>query len=250
MWLLKRLWLFILTNIAVIALFSIALFAIERVFWINISAMSGQSYLGLLIYAAMFGFIGSFFSLAISRWMAKKAYGITPFTSEEAFRLTGKEKLVYDTVVEIAERHHIKTPEVGIYNSPDPNAFATWATKNSALVAVSTGLLHHMNEREVEWVVAHEMAHVLNGDMVTMTLIQWVMNTFVIFFARIIAEIINSRTDGKLWVFGYMAVYIWLQILLGILAGLVINAFSRWREYHADAGSARYVGKEKMIVTI
>jgi len=246
----KRIGLFFLTNIAVIFLFSIALIVIELVFWISIRDMSGQSYIGLLIYAAMFWFIGSFFSLSISRWTAKRAYGIIPFSSEDISKLSGKELLVYNTVLEISERAHIKIPEVGIYNSPDPNAFATGPSKNKSLVAVSTGLLHHMNEREVEWVVAHEMAHVLNWDMVTMTLIQWVMNTFVIFFARIIAEIVNSRTDGKLGVWGYYAVYIWLQLLLWIIASLVVNKFSRWREFHADAGSARYVGKEKMIAAL
>jgi len=250
MWLLKRIGLFVLTNIAVIFLFSIALVVIERVFGINISAMSGQSYTGLLIYAAIFWFIGSFFSLSISRWTAKRAYGIVPFSNEDISNLSWKELLVYNTVSEIAERSHIKIPEVWIYNSPDPNAFATWPSKNKSLVAVSTGLLNHMNEREIEGVVAHEMAHILNGDMVTMTLIQWVMNTFVIFFARIIAEIVNSRTDGKLGVWGYYTVYIGLQLVLWVIASLVVNKFSRWREFHADAGSARYVWKDKMIAAL
>jgi len=247
MWIAKRIGLFVLTNIAVIFLFSIALIIIERAFWINISAMSGQSYTWLLIYAAMFWFIWSFFSLSISRWTAKRAYGIVPFTHDDISHLKWKELLVYNTVSEIAERYNIKTPEVGIYNAQDPNAFATGPSKNKSLVAVSTWLLNHMNEREIEGVVAHEMAHILNGDMVTMTLIQWVMNTFVIFFARIIAEIVNSRTDGKLWVWWYYAVYIGLQLVLWVIASLVVNKFSRWREFHADAGSARYVWKEKMI---
>lgn len=246
----KRIGLFVLTNIAVIFLFSIALFAIERIFGINISQMSGQSYTWLLIYAAMFWFIGAFFSLTISRWTAKRAYGIVPFTPETAGMLTWKEKLVYDTVQSIAEKYNITMPEVGIYNAQDPNAFATWPSKNKSLVAVSTWLLHYMNEQEIEWVVAHEMAHILNGDMVTMTLVQWVMNTFVIFFARIIAEIINSRTDGKLWAWGYMWTYIALQLVLWILASIVVMKFSRWREFHADAGSAHYVGKEKMIASL
>lgn len=247
MWILKRIGLFILTNIAVIFLFSVAILIIERVFGINISAASGQSYTWLLIYAALFGFIWSFFSLSISRFMAKKAYGIVPFSIEQAAHLTGKEKLVYETVKTIAENNHITIPEVWIYESKDPNAFATGPSKNKSLVAVSTGLLSHMNEREIEGVVAHEMAHVLNGDMVTMTLVQWVMNTFVIFFARIIAQIIDSRTDGKLWGLWYAAVYIWLQIVLWILASIVVMKFSRFREFHADAGSARFVWKQKMI---
>lgn len=250
MWIFKRIGLFLLTNIAVIFLFSVIVFLIEIIFWISIRDMAGQGYMGLLIYAAMFGFIGSFFSLSISRWSAKRAYWIVPFSAEDISELSGKEALVYNTVVEIAERHNITMPEVGIYQSQDPNAFATWPSKNKSLVAVSTGLLAHMNEREIEWVVAHEMAHILNGDMVTMTLLQWVMNTFVIFFARIIADIVNSRTDGKLWAFGYFAVYMILQIILWIFASLIVNKFSRWREFHADAGSARYVGKEKMIAAL
>jgi len=244
---LKRVGLFILTNIAVIFLFSIALYLIKIIFWIDVIAMSGESYTWLLIYAWLFGFIGSFFSLSISRWSAKRAYRIIPFSSEQISSLRGKEKLVYETVLEIAERHKIQTPEVWIYNSKSPNAFATGPSKNKSLVAVSTWLLDLMDNNEIEGVVAHEMAHILNGDMVTMTLLQWVMNTFVIFFARIIAEIVNSRTDWKLGWFGYMAVYIWLQLLLWILASLVTMWFSRYREFRADEGSSRYVGKEKMI---
>jgi len=197
MWFLKRIGLFVLTNIAVIFLFSIALFAIERIFGISISQMSGQSYTGLLIYAAMFGFIWAFFSLSISRWTAKRAYGIVPFTIEQAAMLSWKEKLVYETVKTISESHNIRIPEVWIYDSQDPNAFATGPSKNKSLVAVSTGLLHYMDESEIEWVVAHEMAHVLNGDMVTMTLVQWVMNTFVIFFALIIAQLWWNLVDGE-----------------------------------------------------
>lgn len=212
--------------------------------------MSGQSYTGLLIYAAIFGFVGSFFSLSISRWTAKRAYGITPFSEDDIANLSGKEKLVYDTVLQISQDNGIKTPEVGIYDAVDPNAFATGPGKNKSLVAVSTGLLSHMNEGEIEWVVAHEMAHVLNGDMVTMTLVQGVMNTFVIFFARILAQIVDNVTDGKLGQIGYFAVYMWLQLLLGILASIVVMAFSRWREFRADAGSARFVGREKMIAAL
>lgn len=246
----RRIGLFLLTNIAVIFLFSVIIIIIEKVFGISISQMAGTSYVGLLIYSAIFGFLGAFFSLFISRWSAKKAYGIIPVSSQHLFQLSQKEKLVYDTVVNIAAKHGIKTPEIGFYNAQDPNAFATWATKNSSLVAVSSWLLETMNEREIEAVVAHEMAHILNGDMVTMTLLSGVMNTFVIFFARIVAELINSRTDGKLGWIGYQAVYLVLQIVLGIFASLVIMAFSRHREFKADEGSARYVGREKMIAAL
>lgn len=250
MWIFKRLGLFLLTNIAVIFLFSIAIYLIKVLFWIDVLAASWEDYVWLLIYAALFGFIGSFFSLAISRWTAKRIYKITPFSQQDIEMLTWKPKLVYNIVAEIAERNHIKTPEVGVYASKDPNAFATGPSKNKSLVAVSTGLLDHMNDREIEWVVAHEMAHIINGDMVTMTLLQWVMNTFVIFFARIIAEIINNRTDGKLGWFWYFAVYIGLQIVLWIIASTVVMKFSRYREFKADEGSARFVGKEKMIAAL
>ena len=247
MTMLKRIFLFWLVNIAVIALFSIILFVLQAVFWIDVAAMAGEWYVWLLIYAAIFWFLWAFFSLFISRWMAKRAYGITPLTESDLYSLSKKEKLVWDTVMEISNKHGINMPEVGIYTSQDPNAFATWATKNSSLVAVSTGLLDLMSDDEVEAVVAHEMAHILNGDMVTMTLLQGVMNTFVIFFARIIAEFINARTDGKLGVFGFMAVYIVLQIILWLLASIVVMAFSRHREFRADEGASRYVWKEKMI---
>ena len=170
--------------------------------------------------------------------------------NEDIGSLSSKERLVYNTVVDIAQKHNITTPEIGFYQAQDPNAFATGATKNSSLVAVSSGLLNMMSEQEIEAVIAHEMSHILNGDMVTMTLLSGVMNTFVIFFARIIAEIVDSRTDGKLGWIGYQAVYIILQIILGIFASLVIMAFSRHREFKADAGSAKLVGKEKMIAAL
>lgn len=243
----KRFFLFALVNIAVIFLFSIILFLLQVFFGINIAEMAGQGYGGLLIYAGVFGFLWAFFSLFISKWMAKRAYGITPLKESDLYSLSRKEKLVWDTVMQIANKHGITMPEVGIYESQDPNAFATWATKNSSLVAVSTGLLNLMTEDEVEAVVAHEMAHILNGDMVTMTLLQGVMNTFVIFFARIIAEFINSRTEGKLGQFWFFGVYVVLQIVLGIFASIVVMAFSRHREFRADEGASRYVGKEKMI---
>ena len=243
----KRIFLFGLMNIAVLFLFSLILFALQFFFGIDVVEMSGEGYIGLLIYAGIFGFLWSFFSLFISKWMAKRAYGITPLTEADLYQLSKKEKLVWDTVMEIANKHGITMPEVWIYNSQDPNAFATWATKNSSLVAVSTGLLDLMNEDEIEAVVAHEMAHILNGDMVTMTLLQGVMNTFVIFFARIIAEFIDSRTDGKLGVFWFMWVYIFLQIILWLFASLVVMWFSRHREFRADEGAGRFVGKEKMI---
>jgi heat shock protein HtpX len=147
----------------------------------------------------------------------------------------------------LSERNHITMPEVGIYVDTDPNAFATWATKNSSLVAVSTGLLNTMDKNAIEWVIWHEMSHILNWDMVTMTLLQWILNTFVIFFARIIANIVSNIVDEKLSFLVYILVDILLQILFWILASFVIMWFSRHREYKADEWSARFVWKEKMI---
>jgi heat shock protein HtpX len=138
-------------------------------------------------------------------------------------------------------------PEVGIYIDTDPNAFATWATKNSSLVAVSTGLLNTMDKDAIEWVIGHEMAHILNGDMITMALLQWVVNTFVIFLSKIIANIVSSAVDERLSFLIYIVVDITLQILLGILASFVVMWFSRHREFKADEWSAKFVWKEKMI---
>ena len=179
--------------------------------------------------------------------MAKRAYKPVLITAETANNLSKKEYLVWETVERLAESNWIKMPEVGIYEDSEPNAFATGATKNSSLVCVSSGLLESMDEGAIEWVVGHEMAHILNGDMVTMTLLQWVVNTFVIFAARILANLFDSFTDGKFWAWGYMWINILLQILLGFLASLITSKFSRYREFRADEGSARFLGKEKMI---
>ena len=190
----------------------------------------------------------------MSRWMAKKAYSIELVTINEYNSLDSKQKIVYDLVKDISERNHINMPEVGFYISNEPNAFATWATKNSSLVAVSSGLLNTMEKNEIEWVIAHEMAHILNWDMVTMTLLQWVLNTFVIFISRVLAWIVDTylnkweKSDWPSWA------YIWLSILFeiifGILASLIAMWFSRHREYRADAWSANIVWKEKMIAAL
>ena len=244
---LKRIGLFVLTNIAIIAVITIVIMIVEKVFGIQVSGGPWSSYTAIFIYSMIVWFSGAFLSLAISRWMAKRSYGITPITIEQAANLTGKERIVWQTVEELAERNHIKMPEVGIYEDSEPNAFATWATKNSSLVAVSTGLLNSMDEGAIEGVVGHEMAHILNGDMVTMTLLQWVVNTFVIFAARILANIFDTVTDGKFGWLGYVAINIALQLMFGVLASLITMKFSRYREFRADAGSAQFVWKDKMI---
>ena len=249
----KRIAIFLLTNIAVLATIMISLSVIQAVFGINVTGY-GWSYLGIFIFALVVWFAGSFISLALSKYMAKMAYKINLATKQNFDALDEKQKLVFTTVEDLAQRHNIKTPEIGFYISPEPNAFATGASKNSSLVAVSSGLLDMMNADEIEWVVAHEMAHVLNGDMVTMALVQWVLNTFVVFFSRIIANIIDNfvqgeeESTGPSWV--YYVSSIVLDIIFGIFASLVAMKFSRYREFRADYGSAQYVWKRKMIAAL
>lgn len=203
-----------------------------------------------MLYALIFGMLGSFFSLFISKWSAKKAYDIQ-ILDENSASSDPKLLLIYKTTERIARENNIKMPEVGYYESTDVNAFATGASKNSSLVAFSTALLNQMSEDEIEGVVGHEMAHILNGDMVTLTLIQGVMNAFVIFLAKIVAEAIDkffSSDDGEgLGLIAYNLVYIGLQIVFGFLASFVVMYFSRKREYRADEGGAKYTSKAKMI---
>lgn len=225
----KRIFLFLATNIAILVVISIVL----AVLGINSRGGAGS----LLAYSAVVGFTGSIISLLMSKFIAKQSVGAevidTPRTEEEAWLL--------NTVEAQARQWNLKTPEVAIYHSPEPNAFATGASRNSSLIAVSTGLLDHMTRDEVEAVLAHEMAHVGNGDMVTLTLIQGVVNTFVVFLSRIIANLI-ARNKGT-----YFLVSVVFQILFGFLASLIVMWFSRQREYRADAGAAKLVGAPKMI---
>lgn len=225
----KRIFLFLATNIAILVVISIVL----AVLGINSRGGTGS----LLAYSAVVGFTGSIISLLMSKFIAKQSVGAevidTPRTEEEAWLL--------NTVEAQARQWNLKMPEVAIYHSPEPNAFATGASRNSSLIAVSTGLLDHMTRDEVEAVLAHEMAHVGNGDMVTLTLIQGVVNTFVVFLSRIIANLI-ARNKGT-----YFLVSVVFQILFGFLASLIVMWFSRQREYRADAGAAKLVGAPKMI---
>lgn len=254
----KRIFLFILTNILVMALIWIILTILSKVFWINIWwYFDGWNYLSVLIYAWVVWFTGAFISLFLSKTMAKWAYEMKFMTDKNLFDFSKKEQLVYHTVSDLSRRSGINIPEVWIYVSDEPNAFATGATKNSSLVAVSTGLLENMNDDEIVGVVAHEMAHITNGDMVTMTLLQWVINTFVIFAARIIASIADrffsssneeEASSGPSWI--YYVVSIALEIIFSILASIVVMKFSRYREFRADEGSATFVGKEKMIAAL
>ena len=209
-------------------------------------------YQGLFLFALLFGFTGSLLSLAISRWVAKKTYDIELVSESRLMDYDEKTQLVYTSIASMARQNNITMPEVGIYTSDDPNAFATGPSKNRSLVAVSTGLLSAMTSSEIEGVIAHEMSHILNGDMVTMTLLQGVLNTFVIFFARIIGQFIDKtifkNEEGNGW--GYFITIMILEIILGILASMILMTFSRYREYRADEGSARLVGKDKMILAL
>ncbi len=207
---------------------------------------------GLLIFAAIFGFGGAFVSLAISKWMAKKTMGCEVITTPR----DDNERWLVDTVAKQAKQAGIKMPEVAIYHSPELNAFATGPSKDNSLVAVSSGLLYGMTQDEVEGVLAHEVSHVANGDMVTLTLIQGVVNTFVIFAARAIAQAIDSFVSSNdeegegMGFFAYMAVVFVLDMLLGILASTIVAYFSRIREYKADAGAAKLAGSSKMIAAL
>lgn len=240
----KRVALFILTNLAVMLVLSITLSILFKIFGLNSSSMGG-----LLLLAAVFGFGGSLISLAMSKSAAKRATGAvvigTPSNSTEHW--------LYTTVERQAKQAGIGMPEVAIYDSPEMNAFATGMSRNSALVAVSTGLLRNMREDEVEAVLAHEVSHIANGDMVTLTLIQGVVNTFVIFLARLIGGALNSNSsddEQQSQGFGYMMTVMVLEMLFGWLATPIVMWFSRQREYRADAGAAALVGSKNMIAAL
>jgi heat shock protein HtpX len=210
---------------------------------------NGSNLGGLLLYAALFGMGGSFISLAISKWMAKRSMGVQVI--EQASNPT--EQWLLDTVRAQAQRAGIGMPEVGIFESPQPNAFATGASRNNALVAVSTGLLRNMRSNEVEAVLGHEIAHVANGDMVTLTLIQGVLNTFVIFFARIIGNIIDKavfRSDNDRGGMASFFITMFVQMVLGVLASIIVMWFSRQREFRADVGGANFAGRDNMIAAL
>lgn len=234
-----RIVLFLATNLAILILLGIVM---------SVLGLDTRSTSGLLVMAALFGFGGSFISLALSKWIAKKSTRArvidTPANQTEQW--------LYDTVRRMAEEAELGMPEVAIYDSPDMNAFATGMKKHDALVAVSTGLLQNMNKDEVEAVLAHEVTHVACGDMVTLSLIQGVLNTFVIFLSRIVANVISNflssdEEGGGLGFLGYMAVVIVLELVLGLFASIIVMWFSRKREFTADKGAAYLTSKEKMV---
>jgi heat shock protein HtpX len=242
---LKRIVLFVLTNLAVVLVlsFTARILGIDRILTAN-----GLNLGALLAFAALFGFGGAFISLLISKWMAKmstRAQVITQPRNEV-------ERWLVETVRRQAQQAGIGMPEVAIYDGPEINAFATGANRNNALVAVSTGLLNNMTRDEAEAVLGHEVSHVANGDMITLTLIQGVVNTFVIFIARIVGyfvdRVIMKNEEGP--GIGYYVTSIVAEIVLGILASIIVMWFSRQREFRADAGGATLASREKMIAAL
>lgn len=241
----KRIALFLVTNLAVMLLLGVVLSVIQGVFGIRLGN-NGM----LLLMASVFGFGGALFSLAISKWMAKRTTGMR-IIDQPGNEL---EQWLMATVRRQAEASGITMPEVGIYDAPEINAFATGPSRNNSLVAVSTGLLRAMKREEAEAVLAHEVSHVANGDMVTMALIQGVLNTFVIVLSRIVGRFVDAalsgnRDDDRPGFSYYIIVFV-LDMVFGLLASMVAMWFSRWREFRADAGSASLVGKEKMIAAL
>lgn len=245
MMLLRRVGLFLATNLAVLILLGLVLSVLQHVFGVQL----GNNGV-LLVFAALIGFGGSIISLLLSKTLAKRSTGahviVTPRNEMEGW-LVG-------TIQRQAEVLGLKTPEVAIYDAPEINAFATGASRNNSLVAVSTGLLRNMDRNEAEAVLGHEMSHVANGDMVTMALIQGVLNTFVIFLSRVVGRVLDAalsgnRDDSRPGFFYYIIVMV-LDLVFGLLASMVAMAFSRWREFRADAGGARLAGRDKMIAAL
>ncbi|HRY84408.1 MAG TPA: protease HtpX [Candidatus Cloacimonadota bacterium] len=233
----KRIGLFLLTNLLVIITISVIL----QLTGINIAQNSG-----LLMFCALFGFGGAFISLLLSKTMAKFSYKIQMIDRTNA---SGRYLTLYDNIEKMAAHLGIKTPQVGIYPSPDVNAFATGASANKALIAFSSAIVERLEDDELAAVAGHELSHVTNGDMVTMTLLTGVANTFVMFFARIVAGILSgsSRDNRGLGTMGYYAIVMILENVMMMLAYIPISAFSRWREFGADEGAARMTTAGPMI---
>jgi heat shock protein HtpX len=240
----KRILLFVGTNVAVLVVLSVVL----RLLGIDsILAQQGTQLdlQALLIFSAVVGFSGSIISLLISKWSAKQMTGAHVITTPR----NATESWLLNTVQRQAQAAGIGTPEVAVYESPDPNAFATGASRNNALVAVSTGLLQQLGQKEVEAVLAHEVSHVANGDMVTLALIQGVVNTFVVFLSRVVGFVVDRvifRTERGYGP-GFFIASLVAQVLLGVLATMIVMWFSRQREFRADAGSAKLGGRNAMI---
>jgi heat shock protein HtpX len=234
----KRIFLFLLTNLAIVLTLSVV---------VSVLGVAGGPDLGsLAVFSLVWGMGGAFISLQMSRWIAKRATGVHLIDGR-----SGDSNLdwLYQTVERLTRQANLPMPEVGVYDSPEVNAFATGPSKSRSLVAVSSGLLRGMRPEEVEGVLAHEVAHIANGDMVTMTLLQGVINAFVMFAARIVAHVMTRTSDGRQGNGGgmYFLIVIVLQIVFGILGSLITSWFSRQREFRADAGGASLAGRDKMI---
>ena len=237
-----RIALFLATNLAVLVLAGIVM---------SILGVNSGSMAGLLVMAACFGFGGSIISLLLSKWMAKRSTGAVVITQPR----NATERWLLDTVARQAKAAGIGMPEVAVYEGPEINAFATGANRNNALVAVSTGLLQNMTEDEAEAVLGHEIAHVANGDMITMALVQGVLNTFVIVLARVVGGFIDSaisgdREEGEGRGFAYFIIVFVLEMVFGLFASMIAMWFSRYREFRADAGGASLAGRQKMIAAL
>ena len=239
----KRIFLFILTNLAIVATLTIvvSLLGLDRAVTdqgLNIGALA--------LFCFIYGMGGAFISLQMSRWIAKRATGVQLVDGR-----TGNPDVdwLYATVRRLTQQAQLPMPEVGIYNSPEVNAFATGPSKSRSLVAVSQGLMQGMRREEIEGVLAHEVAHIANGDMVTMTLLQGVVNAFVMFAARVVAHLMTRSSDGRQGNGGgmYFVIVIVLQIVFGILGSLITSWFSRQREFRADYGGASLAGRDRMI---
>ncbi|WP_064094087.1 protease HtpX [Rossellomorea aquimaris] len=240
----KRIFYFLLTNVLVLLTISIIFSVTGAGNYIN--AQGGIDFGALLIFSAIIGFSGSFISLAMSRWMAKKMMGVRVIDPNGA--MSSEEQMVVEKVHRLSRAAGLThMPQVGIYHSPEVNAFATGPTKKRSLVAVSSGLLHQMDDDAIEGVIAHEIAHVANGDMVTMTLLQGVVNTFVVFLARIAAWVASRFVKEEMAPIVHFVAVIVFQIAFSILGSMVVFAFSRHREFHADRGGADLAGKDKMV---
>ena len=240
----KRIALFLVTNLAIIVVLSITARLLGFTGFLQANGVD-LDLNSLLIFAAVFGFGGSFISLAISKWTAKRLTGAQVISEPRS----ESERWLMSTVTRQAQQAGIGMPEVATFESPQPNAFATGMTKNSSMVAVSTGLLQHMSRDEVEAVLGHEISHIANGDMVTLALIQGVVNTFVIFLSRVVGHVVDrvvfktERGHGPaFWITAIIA-----ELVLGILASLIVFWFSRQREFRADRGGAQLASRQKMI---
>lgn len=236
-----RIALFVATNLAVLALASIVM---------SLLGVNSGSMTGTLVIAACFGFGGSIISLLLSKWMAKRSTGAVVITEPR----NDTERWLLATVARQAKAAGIGMPEVAVYEGPEINAFATGANRNNALVAVSTGLLQNMTEDEAEAVLGHEIAHVANGDMITMALLQGVLNTFVIVLARVVGGFIDSALsgdrEGEGRGFAYYIIVFVLEMVFGIFATMIAMWFSRYREFRADTGGANLAGRQKMIAAL